>query len=400
MPALCLYFQVHQPYRLRPFSFFEGGEGVEYFNTRLNREVMQRVASRCYIPTGLSLLGALRQHGERLRLTFSITGTAIEQMREYAPDALAVFRDIAATGSVELLGETYYHSLASLLPDRSEFCEQVQLHSELMEREFQMRPTVFRNTELIFSDSLGEVIEQCGFRGVFVEGVVERLAGRSPNAVYRAPNAELRLLPRNFWLSDLIAFRLHTGGVGGARLTATEFLKQLTSHADDDDVVILGLDYETFGEHYQGARGVCDFVEQLAGQLLEDPKWRFVTPSQLLEEQAPVGELSFPTMRSWADQSRDLSPWQGNQMQRSALEQLYSEPVRRQCARELWGRLQTSDHFYYMSNKGGPDGIVHQYFRPFDSPYDAFVTYMNVLRAIKQIGPGAGSVADTSWTSL
>jgi alpha-amylase len=399
MPALCLYFQVHQPYRLRPFSFFEAGHECNFFDTALNRQIMQRVASRCYIPTGLSLLRACRRHGERLRLTFSITGTAVEQMREYAPEALAIFKDIAATGCVELLGETYYHSLASLLSDRTEFREQVRLHSELMEREFQARPMVFRNTELIFSDSIGQEIQQCGFRGAFVEGVVEQLAGRSPNAVYRARDAQLTLLPRNFWLSDLLAFRLHSGGPGGARLTVTDFVKQLKTHAHDNDVLILGLDYETFGEHHQGIVGVCDFLEQLAAQLLEDPSWRFVTPSELLAERTPVGELSFPVTRSWADQSRDLGPWQGNQMQRSALQHLYSGSVSPCCPLDIWRKLQTSDHFYYMSNKGGPDGVVHQYFRPFESPYDAFVTYMNVLRAIEQGGAVSRVVTDSDWTS-
>jgi alpha-amylase len=381
MPALCLYFQIHQPYRLRPFSFFETGQGDDYFNAGLNREVMQRVASRCYAPTTQSLLRACRRYGKRFGVTFSISGTAIEQMRDYAPEALGLLKELVGTGSVELLGETYYHSLASLLGDHSEFRAQIQLHAELMEREFHVYPRVFRNTELIFSDPLAKVVEECGFVGAFVEGVSDILAGRTPHAVYRARESQLRLLPRNFWLSDLIAFRLHSGGPGETRLTAADLAQQLKSHAKDDDLVSLCLDYETFGEHHQGTSGVCDFIEHVADHLLKDDSWRFVTPSQVIAERRSAGELSFPEPRSWADQDRDLTPWQGNQMQRRALQCLYSEDLMENCPKDIWRRLQTSDHLYYMSNKGGSDGVVHQYFRPFESPYDAFVTYMNVLRA-------------------
>jgi alpha-amylase len=395
MPALCLYFQVHQPYRLRPFSFFEVGAHDNFFDVTLNREIMQRVAARCYLPTGRSLIAALNKHGKKyekissakLKLTFSITGTAIEQMREYAPQALSVFKELVGTGCVELLGETYYHSLAGLCADPSEFIEQVRLHSALIESEFGVVPRVFRNTELIFSDLIGAAIRSCGFAGAFVEGIPDVLAGRTPNALYRGAGSNLKLLPRNFKLSDLIAFKLLNGNPMGGRLSAADLVEQIKgavgAASPEEEVVFICLDYETFGEHHQGGAGVCDLIEQLADQLLRDPDWRFVTPSEVIEERIVSGELHFPSPRSWADTARDLSPWLGNQMQTKAFQEIYAEGVSHVWPKDLWRKLQTSDHLYYMSNKGGPDGVVHKYFRPFESPYDAFVAYMNVVRGIK-----------------
>lgn len=386
MPALCLYFQVHQPYRLRPFSFFEAGQRTDYIDEQLNRQIMSRVASKCYLPTGASILRALRAHNGALRVAFSITGTAVEQMRDYAPEVLHLFKQMVDTGSVELLGETYHHSLAALLSDPYEFREQVRLHTELMEREFDFHPRVFRNTELIYSDGIGRVIEQDGWSGVIIEGIPELLAGRTNHAIYRKEKSELKLLPRNAELSDLIAFRLYTGGLDGARLQPRDFLSRLEESASERDVIFVCLDYETFGEHQQGDGGVSTFIEQLASELLARPSWRFVTPSEAILEYSVADALRFVELRSWADSQRDLSPWQGNEMQRSAFRMLYSSEIGERCPLDLWRRLQTSDNFYYMSNKGGPDGEVHRYFSPFGSPYDAFVTYMNVLRGIRQVG--------------
>jgi alpha-amylase len=393
MPALCLYFQVHQPYRLRRVSFFEAGQHDNFFDVALNREIMQRVAARCYLPTGESLRAALKKYGGDLKLAFSITGTAIEQMRYYAPEALSVFKDLVDTGSVEVLGETYYHSLASLCSDPTEFIEQVRLHSDLIKSEFGLVPKIFRNTELIFSNSIGRVIQSCGFSGAFVEGVSDLLVGRTPNTLYRGEGSDLKLLPRNYKLSDLIAFRLLNGNAKGGRLSASDIVHQIKSgigvRSKEDQLVFICLDYETFGEHHQGESGICDLIEQLAEELLRDPEWRFVTPSQAIEQCVVSGELDFPKPRSWADTARDLSPWLGNQIQNKAFQAIYSEELFRVAPQELWRKLQTSDHLYYMSNKGGPDGVVHKYFSPFDSPYEAFVAYMNVVRGVSCRAVGA-----------
>jgi alpha-amylase len=377
-----LYFQVHQPHRLRHFSFFEAGKSNDYFDTKLNQEIISRVADRCYQPTSLSLLRAISKHKGRFNVSFSISGTAIEQMRRWKPEVLSVFQQLVETGCVELLAETYYHSLASLNEDSAEFHKQVSDHKALIESEFKVAPEIFRNTELIHSDIIAKRIREAGFKGAFVEGIPEMLRGGTVHAVYKASDSDLRLFPRDSELSDLLAFRLQNGGKGGGSLTPGEFVTELKRKASDHSVTFLALDFETFGEHHRSDVGACNFIERVADELLLDSSWHFVTPSQVIASYKPVSELSFPQARSWADQARDISPWQGNSMQIEALAKLYAAEFRSRCAPDLWGALQTSDHFYYMSTKGGADGDVHRYFSPFESPYDAFICYMNVLRGV------------------
>lgn len=385
MPSVCLYFQVHQPYRLRPFSFFEAGRSSNYFDKRLNSEIISRVAKKCYQPTGQSLLRAIRKHPGRFNLSFSISGTAIEQMRAWAPEALDTFRDLAATGQVELLAETYYHSLVSLTEDTAEFHKQVRDHIDLMACEFGITPRVFRNTELIYSDSIATKISELGLQGIFVEGIPEILGARTPHAVYRNYGDTLSLLPRNAELSDLLGFKLRNGGPNNSALKPDDFVRRIKEVAKSDDTIFIALDFETFGEHHQGDVGIVNFIEQAADLLLADSDWSFVTPSQAIASASSRDELSFPTVRSWADEARDITPWRGNEMQKAALKRLYSDEFRSLCDEDLWRYLQTSDHFYYMSNKGGPDGEVHSYFRPYESPYDAFICYMNVLRGASAV---------------
>jgi alpha-amylase len=389
MPAVCFYFQVHQPYRLRRYSYFDVENATTYFDDTLNRSIMERVAKRSYLAANERLLRAIRACDGSLKVAFSISGTALEQMRLYAPDALESFRALAATGCVEFLGETYYHSLASLY-DRDEFEAQVRLHSDAIEREFGQRPRVFRNTELIYSDEIGRVVGELGFRGVLVEGVNDILGWRSPHFAYRVPGATTKLLPRSFKLSDDIAFRFTHGG--DERLTPERYAASLHDLTGNADFVGLFLDYETFGEHHEGDTGILDFLEKLPPHVLKHKEWSFTTPSDAIRYLHPVSELSFARVTSWADTERDVSAWCGNKMQRGAIETLYeTKTLYAGCdiaapdmalARETWRRLQTSDHFYYMSTKGDGDGVVHRYFSPYESPYDAFVAYMNVLKDI------------------
>jgi alpha-amylase len=385
MPSVCLYFQVHQPYRLRPFSFFEAGKSLDYFDSKLNSEIISRVAKRCYQPTGESFLRAIRKHPGRFNLSFSISGTAIEQMRAWTPKALDTFRDLTATGQVELLAETYYHSLVSLTEDKAEFHKQVRDHIDLMASEFGVVPRVFRNTELIHSDSIADSISELGLHGVFVEGIPEMLGARSPHAVYRNHGDTLSLLPRDAELSDLLGFKLRNGGPNNSALKPEDFVRRIKEIAKSDETIFVALDFETFGEHHQGDFGIVNFIELAADLLLSDSDWSFVTPSQAIARASSRDVLSFPTVRSWADVARDITPWQGNAMQKAALKRLYSDEFRSLCDENLWRYLQTSDHFYYMSNKGGPDGEVHSYFRPYESPYDAFICYMNVLQGASSV---------------
>lgn len=395
MPAVCFYFQVHQPYRLKRYTYFDVGGDQSYFDEALNRSVMERVASNTYIPANKRLLDCIEQSRGEFKVAFSLSGTVIEQMKTYAPEALESFKALAKTGCVEFLGETYYHSLASLC-DMREFREQVALHSDLIEREFGQRPRVFRNTELIYDDTLGAQIGALGFDGIVTEGAQDILGWRSPNFVYRVAGCSTKLLLRNYKLSDDIAFRFQrpTGESEGPLRPElfTRWLHELTGNAD---VVGLFLDYETFGEHHRESSGILDFLSALPALVVAHQDWSFATPSETVRHLHSVTELSYPRSTSWADVERDVSAWRGNKMQQAALAAIYDtetlyggcdlQGAGMEAALETWRRLQTSDHFYYMSTKGAGDGEVHRYFSPFESPYDAFIAYMNVL---KDIGEG------------
>lgn len=386
MTSICLYFQVHQPYRLRRYSFFEKGRSSDYFDDKRNREVMRRVATHCYVPASAILLKTIEALKGKFKVAFSITGTAIEQMKEFAPEALRGFKDLAKTGNVEFLGETYYHSLASLY-DRQEFSAQVQMHSELMWQEFQYRPSVFRNTELIYNDEIGQCVAGMNYRGILAEGVDRILGWRSRNVPYRVVGQATRLLLRNYILSDDIAFRFRSNEHDRGMLTADAFARRLRERSAADDVIGLFMDYETFGEHHPESSGIFRFLEELPSLITQDDEFRFVLPSEISKGRGVSEELSFPDATSWADQARDVSAWCGNAMQKGALRMIYELSPKKDVHIALWRKLQTSDHFYYMSTKSADDGSVHAYFSPFESPYDAFISYMNVLRDFRgQLG--------------
>jgi alpha-amylase len=383
MPNVSLYFEVHQPYRVRHYNVFQIGKKHDYFDERLNREVMQKVARKCYLPANATLLRLIEQHEGRFRVAFAITGVAIEQMQAYAPEVIESFQRLVATGAVELLGETYSHSLAALY-DPAEFREQVALHARLMQSLFGLTPRVFRNTELIHDDDIGRQVAALGFRGVLAEGADDVLGQRSPNFVYRVPDTELGLLLKNYRLSDDIAFRFSNRDWSGYPLTAAKFARWIHQVNGYGDTVNLFMDYETFGEHQWADTGIFQFLEQLPGAVLADPAWHFRTPSEVLDTCAPVGPMPFPRTVSWADAERDVSAWRGNQMQESALARVHEVGARIKRRNDpaliaLWRKLTTSDHFYYMSTKWYGDADVHAYFSPYESPYEAFINFMNAL---------------------
>jgi len=390
MTSICLYFQVHQPLRLRPFSYFQVGRRHDYFDGA-NRDILRRVVEHCYLPANRLIADLVARHGGRFRVAYSISGTALEQLASHAPEALDSFVALARTGAVEFLAETYYHSLAAIY-DEDEFRTQVSLHTAHIEALFGRRPAVFRNTELIYSDRIGAVVEDMGFGAVLAEGADDVLAGRSPNHVYRRPGGELRLLLKNYRLSDDIAFRFAAGGASPA-LTAGRFVSSLRKAACDPrtpaEVINLFMDYETFGEHIPEGQGIFSFLRELPGTVLARPGWDFVTPGEAVARHAPAGDLGFPRPVSWADEARDLTAWQGNHMQQGALQKVYDlgPQVHRRnnpAVLDLWRKLQTSDHFYYMSTKPHADGHVHAGFSPYPSPYDAFINYMNVMTDLRK----------------
>jgi alpha-amylase len=386
MASVCFYFQVHQPYRLRRYSVFDSD--AHYFDDFRNAEICRKVASKCYLPMNRLLLDLIQRHDGAFRISFSITGVAIEQMAAWCPETLDSFRALADTGCVEFLAETFYHSLAFLY-SREEFRDQVAAHTSKIESTFGYRPRIFRNTELIYNNDLGKFIEGMGYEGILAEGADHILGYRSPNFHYRPSGTKrIRLLLKNYRLSDDVAFRFSNRGWSEFPLTADKFAQWIDQVNGNGFVVNLFVDYETFGEHHWEETGIFRFMEHLPEEVLRYHDNHFLTLSESLGKSEPVGELDVPHMTSWADVERDLSAWLGNAMQSNALLELYRlEPeVKAMGDAELmhdWRKLQTSDHFYYMCTKWFADGDVHKYFNPYESPYDSYINFMNVLDNVR-----------------
>ncbi|WP_297410406.1 glycoside hydrolase family 57 protein [uncultured Alistipes sp.] len=384
MKTICLYFQVHQPWRLKKYRFFNMGKDHNYLDDMLNRSIMQKVARQCYLPMNALLLKLIKENKGRFRCSFSITGIALEQFRTFTPEVLDSFKELAATGCVEFLGETYSHSLAALA-SKEDFVDQVKLHSAAIKKEFGTKPTAFRNTELIYSDEIGAMVADMGFKTMLAEGARHVLGWKSPNYVYaNAIDQKLRLLLRNYKLSDDIAFRFSNQGWDQYPLTADKYVSWLTDENTPGEVLNLFMDYETFGEHQNANTGIFDFMRALPKAALASGRLEFATVSETAKKYQPVAVLHCPHVMSWADEERDVTAWLGNELQNEAFTKLYAMKEKLAKLKNsdydyVWNFLQTSDHFYYMATKWLSDGDVHSYFNPYDSSYDAFINYMNVL---------------------
>ena len=383
--SICLYFQVHQPTRLRLYRFFDIGKDSHYYDDFANRTILKRIAQKCYLPMNELLLEAIAESKGALKVAFSITGSALEQFDRYAPEVIDSFRRLAATGSVEFIGETYYHSLASLASP-AEFKHQVLKHQAAIEQYFGVKPVTFRNTELVYSDAIGESVYELGYKTMLTEGARHIMGWKSPNYIYTDDiQPKLKLLLRNYQLSDDIAFRFSDKGWENWPLTADKYVEWLKSSvADGGDIINLFMDYETFGEHQSAQSGIFDFMRALPKAVIADGTFEFVTPARAARKHKAVDGLSVPEAISWADEERDVTAWLGNELQKDAFSKLYGLTEKLSILNDpvLWsdfGHLQESDHLYYMCTKFFSDGEVHKYFNPYDTPYEAFINYMNVL---------------------
>ena len=382
MKTVNLYFQVHQPWRLKVYRFFNIGKDHNYLDDFTNRAIMQKVARQCYLPMNALLLNLIKEHKGAFKCSFSITGTAVEQFRIYAPEVLDSFRALAETGCVEFLAETYSHSLEAL-SSKEDFVEQVKLHSKMIKEEFGKKPVAFRNTELIYSDQIGEMVSALGFKTILAEGAKHVLGWKSPDYVYtNAIDNRLRVLLRNYKLSDDIAFRFSNQGWDQYPLTADKFAGWVKESAGE--VVNLFMDYETFGEHQKATTGIFDFMKALPAAILAQGDMKFATVSEAAKASQPIGVLHCPHVMSWADEERDVTAWLGNELQNEAFSKLYGLKDKVKALKSadfeyVWNFMQTSDHFYYMATKWLSDGDVHSYFNPYGSSYEAFINYMNVL---------------------
>lgn len=383
MASVCFYFQVHQPYRLKHYTIFDRGN--DYFDDSKNAEICRKVANKCYLPANTLMLELIKKYNSRFRISYSITGVLLEQIEQYAPQVLASFKRLAETGCVEFLAETYYHSL-SFLYSKDEFIEQIKMHRQTIKRLFGQTPRVFRNTELIYNNNLPAIIDEIGgFDAILTEGADHILGYRSPNFVYRPTNAGgIKLLLKNYRLSDDIAFRFSNRGWSQWPLTADKFAGWVNNVNGCGFVVNLFMDYETFGEHQWKDTGIFEFLRHLPEEILRYPDNCFKTPSEAAKAYNAVDTIDVPYTISWADIERDLSAWLGNPMQENALTELYrlENKIKLTGDQEIiadWRKLQASDHFYYMCTKYFSDGDVHKYFNPYDSPYDSYINFMNVL---------------------
>ena len=377
---IVLYFQVHQPRRLNVVNFFDIPNEPSYFNDDLNAAIVRRVASECYIPTNKLLLELISAHPQ-IKIAFSLSGVVIEQLEVYAPEALQTFQELAKTGSVEFLAETYYHSLASLI-NTDEFEVQVLQHAEKIFETFGMRPVVFRNTELIYSNEIGKRVAMMGYRGIFTEGHEKILAGGTPHDLYCHPEQEdFKIFLRNYHLSDDIAFRFMQGGTS---LTIRQYMAWLNAMPEGERLINLAVDYETFGEHQKSGTGIFNFLRDLLTSLATSEKFSMMLPSEAIVRITDTNPISIENYLSWGDLERDLSAWLGNDMQKDAFNSIMKlesdlKNLPEKTLLEYWRYLQTSDHFYYMSVKTDSDGSVHSYFSPFPSSYEAFISFMNVV---------------------
>jgi len=382
--AICLYFQVHQPFRLKRYRFFDLGHDHYYYDDFSNESIMRKVAQKCYLPANKIIMELIQKHKEKFKVTFSLSGIVINQFRLYAPEVLESFRQLAQTGMVEFLSETDSHSLASLR-NRTQFEQQVQLHREMVKTYLGVETTSFRNTELIYNDTIGSWVADMGFKSILTEGAKHILGWKSPNYLYcNAINPRLKVLLRNFVMSDDIAFRFSNKSWSAWPLTADKYATWISKLAPKSELLNIFLDYETFGEHNWKETGIFDFLQHLPGAILKKTPFKFMTPSEVAETLQPVSAINVPSSISWADEERDITAWLGNELQLAAFEKLYelSDKVSRCNDEQMridWEYLQSSDHFYYMATKFFSDGAVHAYFNPYETPYDAFMNYMNVL---------------------
>lgn len=385
-----LYLHVHQPWRLKPYTAFETGLDHEYFtasphSNRNNANILRKVARKSYLPTN-KILKELLEKYPGFKLSISITGTFIEQCEQFAPEIIDSFRELINTGKVEVVGETYYHSLAFFY-NRAEFDRQVAMHAEKIHDLFGVTPTAFRNTELAYNNDLGKWADIHGYKAVLAEGWDKVLGWRSPNYLYKpSDTSSTRLLLKNYKLSDDIAFRFSDHSWNEYPLTADKYIDWLNK--TDGDLINLFIDYETFGEHQWAETGIFDFLKDLPRKWLANKDHKFMTISEAATSGEPAGTLDVPYTTTWADSERDLSAWLGNRMQQEAEHYIYSLAPSVLATGDInligdWRRLTTSDHAYYMSTKYWNDGDVHAYFSPYKSPYDAFLNYMNVVRDLK-----------------
>ncbi len=381
MVSVCLYMHVHQPIRLKNFKIFDIGKEKNYFDDAKNKMYLERILKKSYLPTNKILLDLIHKTDGKFKASFSITGTLLEQLQDY-PKVIESFQKIIDTGCCNLVAESYYHSLASVFSPE-EFKTQIKHQEKTLYDNFKVKTKIFRNTELVYQNEIGKLVSEMGYECILAEGWDKVLEWRNPCFVYKGKNSNIKVLLKQYKLSDDVAFRFSNKSWKSWPLTADKFAGWVSNYNGNGNIVNLFMDYETFGEHQWEETGIFEFLKHFPSKILEKGD-DFVTPSEAIQRYESVSEIDFPTVVSWADSERDLSAWLDNKMQKTASSKLYG--LKRDILQygdekliDDWRKLQTSDHFYYMCTKWFSDGDVHKYFNPYRTPYDAFITYMNIL---------------------
>ncbi len=383
--SICIYFQIHHPERLRKYQFFDIGKKHNYFDNYANRSELEDLAENCYLPANALLLDLIKKYEGKFKVAFSISGSAIDQLEMHTPEVIRSFQELAQTGQVEFLAETYSHSLASLSEDTDEFELQVKRHSAAIKELFGKKPVTFRNTSLIYSDKIGKRVADLGFKTMLTDGAKHVLGWKSPNFVYKnALDENLNLLLKNSKLSDDIAIRFSDRNWSEYPLTSEKYADWVSHSLQDTEVLNLFMNYEVIGHYNRAESGIFDFLRYFIQQIAENPNYQFLLPKEVTKKHSAKDILPVPYPISWTDEERDITSWLGNELQKEAFTELFKiQPlVKKKKNAELnedYSRLQASEHFYFMRTKLFSGADYHKYILPYESPYEAFINYMNVL---------------------
>lgn len=383
--SICIYFQIHHPERLRKYQFFDIGKKHNYFDNYANRSELEDLAENCYLPANALLLDLIKKYEGKFKVAFSISGSAIDQLEMHTPEVIRSFQELAQTGQVEFLAETYSHSLASLSEDTDEFELQVKRHSAAIKELFGKKPVTFRNTSLIYSDKIGKRVADLGFKTMLTDGAKHVLGWKSPNFVYKnALDENLNLLLKNSKLSDDIAIRFSDRNWSEYPLTSEKYTDWVSHSLQDTEVLNLFMNYEVIGHYNRAESGIFDFLRYFIQQIAENPNYQFLLPKEVTKKHTAKDILPVPYPISWTDEERDITSWLGNELQKEAFTELFKiQPlVKKKKNAELnedYSRLQASEHFYFMRTKLFSGADYHKYILPYESPYEAFINYMNVL---------------------
>lgn len=383
--SICIYFQIHHPERLRKYQFFDIGKKHNYFDNYANRSELEDLAENCYLPANALLLDLIKKYEGKFKVAFSISGSAIDQLEMHTPEVIRSFQELAQTGQVEFLAETYSHSLASLSEDTDEFELQVKRHSAAIKELFGKKPVTFRNTSLIYSDKIGKRVADLGFKTMLTDGAKHVLGWKSPNFVYKnALDENLNLLLKNSKLSDDIAIRFSDKNWSEYPLTSEKYVDWVSHSLQDTEVLNLFMNYEVIGHYNRAESGIFDFLRYFIQQITENSNYQFLLPKEVTKKHTAKDILPVPYPISWTDEERDITSWLGNELQKEAFTELFKiQPlVKKKKNAELnedYSRLQASEHFYFMRTKLFSGADYHKYILPYESPYEAFINYMNVL---------------------